>query len=63
MVCLRSNRARAQIASSTEIMPKMRAGTFFKNPLRAISNAFSLNNLKDRIKALDEDKKRLESEL
>jgi FtsZ-binding cell division protein ZapB len=44
-------------------MPKMRAGTFFKNPLRAISNAFSLNNLKDRIKALEEDKKRLESEL
>ena len=44
-------------------MPKMRAGTFFKNPLRAISNAFSLNNLKDRIKALEEDKKRLEREL
>ena len=44
-------------------MPKMRAGTFFKNPFGAISNAFSLNNLKDRIKALEEDKKRLEREL
>jgi len=58
------NRARAErVVDGPGIMPKMRAGTFFKNPFGAISNAFSLNNLKDRIKALEEDKKRLEREL
>ena len=61
--CRDGGTARGQNASSTGVMPKMRAGTFFKNPFGAISNAFSLNKLKDRIKALEEDKKRLEREL
>ena len=44
-------------------MPKMSVGRFLKNPVSAISNAFELNDHKNALRALEEQKSALEREL
>lgn len=44
-------------------MPKMSVGRFLKNPVSAISNAFELNDHKDRLRALQEQRNALERDL